>query len=55
LVGWLGHGLKLPAGYSECCTIGARCHTSTGIKLMDILYLLIPLSVMLVPAIFGGL
>ena len=51
---WLGHGGQFLVGGDECHTsclaqpFGALC-------LMDILYLLIPLSVVLVFFILGGL
>ena len=48
LVGWFGHGLELVVCRLERITTHERI-------LMDILYLLIPLSVLLVLFILGGL
>jgi cbb3-type cytochrome oxidase maturation protein len=48
LVGWAGHGTELVVG----CLEFFAAHKRT---LMDILYLLIPLSVLLVLFILGGL
>ena len=48
LVGWFRHGLELVVGCLEFITAHERI-------LMDILFLLIPLSVLLVLFILGGL
>jgi cbb3-type cytochrome oxidase maturation protein len=48
LVGGLGHGVEFVVGRGECFTANERF-------LMDILFLLIPLSVLLVLCILGGL
>jgi cbb3-type cytochrome oxidase maturation protein len=48
LVGWFGNGFEFVVGCFECFTTDERF-------LMDILYLLIPLSVLLVLFILGGL
>jgi cbb3-type cytochrome oxidase maturation protein len=48
LVGWIGNGAELVVGRFEFFTTHQRI-------LMDILYLLIPLSVLLVLFILGGL
>ena len=48
LVSWFRHGLELVVGRFEFITAHERI-------LMDILYLLIPLSVLLVLFILGGL
>jgi cbb3-type cytochrome oxidase maturation protein len=48
LVGWTGHGAELVVGRVELIATHQRI-------LMDILYLLIPLSVLLVLFILGGL
>jgi cbb3-type cytochrome oxidase maturation protein len=48
-----GHGRQFIVGGAECAAPGASA--GAGGQLMDILYLLIPLSVMLVFFILGGL
>ena len=48
LVGWFGNGVELVVGRVELFATHQRI-------LMDILYLLIPLSVLLVLCILGGL
>jgi cbb3-type cytochrome oxidase maturation protein len=50
----LGYGIKLPAGGTERPALGTK-HFYGAQTLMDILYLLIPLSVTLVFFILAGL
>jgi cbb3-type cytochrome oxidase maturation protein len=54
LVGWLGHGQQFLAGGTQCTSVVER-HTIWFENLMEILYLLVPLSVVLVFLILGGI
>ena len=56
VAGRLGHGLELSGGRSVFAAVGGQpAKTSRSILTMDILYLLIPLSVVLVLLILLGL
>ncbi|RYZ11576.1 MAG: cbb3-type cytochrome oxidase assembly protein CcoS [Comamonadaceae bacterium] len=50
-----GHGGEFAGGGAQCSASGPGRRAGRGGPLMDILFLLIPLSVMLVLAILGGL
>jgi cbb3-type cytochrome oxidase maturation protein len=54
LAGWPGNGRQFPVGRAQRIAPGPRAALRKG-PLMDILYLLIPLSVVLVFFILGGL
>jgi cbb3-type cytochrome oxidase maturation protein len=54
VVGRSGHGAELSAGRAQCLT-ALKWRQFTWRNLMDILYLLVPLSVILVFFILGGL
>ena len=53
MAGRSGHGIELFIGRSQC--LATVSSSSSGDALMDILFLLIPLSVILVFFILGGL
>jgi cbb3-type cytochrome oxidase maturation protein len=51
---WLGYGCQFFAGGAQCLALGKNTQPLKE-QFMDILYLLIPLSVVLVFFILGGL